>query len=63
MRNKNNLKCRVLKYFFYITIGILLLLSYALKYLCQWSVELFDISLEEILYTITSPLGDGVKYG
>lgn len=44
---------RVLKYIF---VGLLFVLSYSAFILCNWSVKTFNVSLESILFTISSPL-------
>lgn len=53
LRKKRN---KLLQWVAYVLVGTLLIFSVALKSICQWSVVYFNVSLEEILFTITSPL-------
>ena len=56
MIKKNKRWYRFLKGLGYFLCGVLLVFAFALWKVCEWSTETFNVSLEEILFTITSPL-------
>ena len=49
-------KNKVLKIILYIIIGIVYLFSYFLIVISNWAKEAFNCELEEILFTITTPI-------
>lgn len=53
MRNYKKIIFQIIKY---IIVGLLYVFAIILYKICDWSKETFQVGLEEIIYTITSPL-------
>lgn len=56
MKKNRNKYSKRLKCLRYVLVAFVYVLAFAIRKVCEWSVETFNVSLQEILYTITSPL-------
>lgn len=62
MKKKNQRKNKPLRIIVYIVVGLVYLLSYTIYCACDWAKDVFNVGIEEIIFTLSNPLkGTGTE--
>lgn len=56
MKKKNRKKNKALRIFVYIVVGLVYILSYTIYCACDWAKDVFNVGIEEIIFTLSNPL-------